>query len=160
MQDIRRLFRRAEGLRIRRAERHQSRFEPFPYLGVGIGLIEVHVRQPRNPFEIGQWRHVHDRKTRQIRLGDFDHQNPDRMVGVLRFLHGKSNQIITGKVDVWGRGRVHLARQVAREDRTMSRLVTQLDANFSTIAIDEFCSLLPTNQGHVVTRHQQLCPQQ
>ena len=51
-------------------------------------------------------------------------------------------------------------REVAREDRPVHRLVSQLDANFGTVAIDEFCSLLPANQSHVVTRHQQLCPQQ
>jgi len=82
------------------------------------------------------------------------------MVGVLRLLHGKGNQIITGHVDISGRDRLQGAGQVARQDRTVHRLVTQLDANFGTVAIDEFGSLLPTNQGHVVTRHQQLCPQQ
>ena len=160
MQDIRRLFRRTEGLRIGRAERHQSRLEPFPYLGIGIGLLEVHFRQRRDAFEIGQRRHVHDRKTRQLRLGDLDHQNPDRMVGVLRLLHGKTDQIVTRKVDVGGRGRVQRPGQIAREDRPVHRLVTQLDANFGTVAIDEFRRLLPANQGHVVTRHQQLCRQQ
>ena len=160
MKDIRRLFRRAEGLRIGRAERHQSRLEPFPYQGIGIGLLQVHVRQCRDPLEIGQGRHVHDRKTRQLRLGDLDHQNPDRMVGVLRLLHRKPDQIITGKVDIGGRGRVQFAGQVAREDRPVHRLVAQLDANLGTVAIDEFCRLLPANQGHVVTRHQKLCRQQ
>ena len=82
------------------------------------------------------------------------------MVGVLRFLHGKTNQIVTGKIDVRGRGRVQFPGQAARKDRPVDRLVTQLDANFGAVAIDEFCGLLPANQGHVVTRHQQLCRQQ
>ena len=54
------LFRWTERLRIRRAERHQARREPFPYLGIGIRLVQVHFRQLRDPFEIGQGRHVHD----------------------------------------------------------------------------------------------------
>jgi len=82
------------------------------------------------------------------------------MVGVLRFLHGKTHQIITGHVDICGRGRVQGPRQVARKYSPVHRLVTQLDANFGPVAIDEFCSALPANQGHVVTRHQQLCRQQ
>ena len=82
------------------------------------------------------------------------------MIGVLRFLHGKTHQIITGEIDVGGRGRIQGARQIARQDRAVHRLVTQLDANFGTIAIDELCGILPANQGHVVTRHQQLCRQQ
>jgi len=157
MKHIRRLFRWTEGLRIGRAECHQSRFEPLPNKRIGIGLLEVHFRQRRDPLEIGQRRHVHDRKTGQLRLGDLDHQNPDRVVGVLRLLHGESDQIITGKVDVLRRGRVQGPRQVAREDRAVRRLVAQLDANLGTVAIDEFRGLLPTDQGHVVTGHQQLC---
>ena len=160
MKDIRRLFRWPEGLRIGRAQRHQSRLEPLPYLGIGIGLFQVHFRQRRDPLEIGQRRHVHDRKTRQLRLGDLDHQDPDRVVGVLRFLHGKTDQVVTGNVDVRRRGRVQGPRQIARQDRPVHRFVTQLDANFGTVAIDEFCGLLPANQGHVVTRHQQLRRQQ
>ena len=82
------------------------------------------------------------------------------MVGVLRFLHRKTNQIIAGRIDVGGLDRVQDPRQVAREDRPVGRLVAQLDANFGAVAIDEFCRLLPANQGHVVTRHQKLCRQQ
>jgi hypothetical protein len=82
------------------------------------------------------------------------------MVGVLRFLHGKTDQIITRKVDVGGRGRVQGPGQIAREDRPVHGLVTQLDANFRTVAVDQFRSFLPANQSHVVTRHQQLCRQQ
>jgi len=160
MKHIRRLFRWTEGLRVRRAERQQSRLEPFPHLSIGVGLVQVHFRQHGDPLEIGQGRHVHNRKTRQLRLGDFDHQNPDCMVGVLRFLHGKTNQIITGKLDVCGRGRVQGPRQIARQDCAVRGLVTQLHAYFGTLAIDEFCSVLSTNQRHVVTRHQQLCRQQ
>ena len=48
-----------------------------------------------------------------------------------------------------GLDRVQDPRQVAREDRPVGRLVAQLDANFGTVAIDEFCRLLPANQGHV-----------
>src|SRR5260370_769806 len=97
--------------------------------------------------------------TNDFRLEDRNPAN-SQPLGARGKPHGKSNQIITGKVDVLGRGRVQCPRQVAREDRPVHRLVTQFDANFSTIAIDEFCSLLPTNQSHVVTRHQQLCRQQ
>ena len=160
MQNIRRLFRWTEGLRIGRAERHKARLEPVPYRGVGVGLLKLHFRKSRDPFEIRQRRHVHDRKTRQFCLGDLDHQNLDRVVGVLRFLHRKANQIITGRIDVGGLDRVQDARQVAREDRPVGRLVAQLDANFGAVAIDEFCRLLPANQGHVVTRHQEFCRQQ
>ena len=86
--------------------------------------------------------------------------HPNGVVGVLRLLHRKTDQIITGKVDIGGRGRFQFSRQVARKDRAVHRLVAQLDANFRTIAIDEFCRLAPTNQGHVVTCHQQLCRKQ
>jgi hypothetical protein len=78
----------------------------------------------------------------------------------LRFLHRKANQIVTGGIDVVRLDRVQDTRQVAREDRPMGRLVAQLDANFGAVAVDEFCRLLPANQGHVVTRHQKLCRQQ
>ena len=44
MQHIRRLFRRPEGLRIGRAQRHQSRLEALPHLGIGVGLLQIHVR--------------------------------------------------------------------------------------------------------------------
>jgi hypothetical protein len=70
------------------------------------------------------------------------------MVGVLRFLHRKTDQIIAGGIDVGGFDRVQDARQVTREDRPVGRLVAQLDANFGTVAIDEFCRLLPANQRH------------
>jgi len=86
-------------------------------------------------------------KTRQICRGDLDHQNPDRVVGVLRLLHGKTDQIITRDVDVIRRGRIQLSRQVAREDSPMARLVAQLDADFGAIAVDEFCGVLPANEG-------------
>ncbi len=160
MKDVRRLFRRTEGLRIGRTQRHQPRLKPLPYQRIGIGLLQVHIRQRWDALEIGQRRHVHDRKTRQFRLGDLDHQNADRMVGVLRLLHRKADQIVARKVDLGGRGRVQLARQIAREDRTMHRLVAQLDANFGAVAVDEVGRLLPANQGHVVPRHQKLCRQQ
>ena len=160
MKHVRRLFRRTECLRIGRAQRHQSRLEPLPYLGIGVCLLQIHVRQCGNPLEIGQWRHVHDRKTRQFCCGDLDHQNPDRMVGVLRFLHGKTDQIVAGKVDLRGRDRVQLAGQIARENRPVHRLVAQLDANLGPVAIDQFCGLLPADQSHIVTRHQQLRRQQ
>jgi hypothetical protein len=97
---------------------------------------------------------------RQGSFGDLDHQNPDRMVGVLRLLHRKADQIVAGKVDLGGRGRVQFAGQIAREDRAVHRLVAQLDANLGAVAIDEVCRLPPANQGHVVTRHQKLCRQQ
>ena len=93
-------------------------------------------------------------------LGDLDHQNPDRMVGVLRLLHRKADQIVAGKVNLGGRGGVQFAGQIAREDRAVHRLVAQLDANLGTVAIDEVCRLPPANQGHVVTRHQKLRRQQ
>ena len=82
------------------------------------------------------------------------------VVGVLRLLHRKTDQIVTGNVDVPGRDRVQFPGQVAREDRPVHRLVAQLDANFGAVAIDQFCGLLAANQGHVVTRHQQLGRQQ
>ena len=82
------------------------------------------------------------------------------MVGVLRFLHRKTDQLITRKVDVGGRDGVQLSRQFVRKDRPVRRLVTQLDADFGTFAIDEFGGIAPANQGHVVTRHQELRRQQ
>ena len=82
------------------------------------------------------------------------------MVGILRFLHRKTNQIITRKLDLRGWCRIQGPRQIAGKDRPVRRLVTQLDANFGTFAIDEFCGLLTANQGHVMTRHQQLRCQQ
>src|SRR5579863_4151191 len=42
----------------------------------------------------------------------------------------------------------------------MRRLATQLDANFGPVAIDEVGGIFSTNQGHVVTRHQQFGRQQ
>ena len=116
--------------------------------------------QRRDALEIGQRRHVHDRQARQLRLGDLDHQNPDGVVGVLRLLHRKADQIVTGNIDVLRRDRVQFARQIAREDRPMRRLVAQLDANFGAVAIDQFGGFLPANQRHVVTGHQQLGRQQ
>src|SRR3954454_23357483 len=74
--------------------------------------------------------------------------------------HGETNQTVTGKVDVRGRCRVQGARQIARKDRPVRRLVAQLDANLGAVSIDQLCGLLATNQGHVVTGHQQLCRQQ
>lgn len=82
------------------------------------------------------------------------------MVGVLRLLHGKANQVITGNVDVGGRGRIQGPWEVARDNRPVHRLITQFDTNFGAVAIDELCGLFPTNEGHVVTRHQKLGPQQ
>jgi hypothetical protein len=35
----------------------------------------------------------------------------------LRFLHGKTNQIVAGQVDIIRRGRIKFGGQVAREDR-------------------------------------------
>jgi len=72
----------------------------------------------------------------------------------------KAHQIVAGKVDLGGRGRVQFAGQIAREDRAVHRLVAQLDANLGAVAIDEVCRLPPANQGHVVTRHQELRRQQ
>jgi hypothetical protein len=69
-------------------------------------------------------------------------------------------KLSAGKVDLHGRGRIQGPRQIARADGAAHRLVTELDANFGAIAIDEVCGLLPTDQGHVVTCHQQLCRQQ
>ena len=160
MKHVRRLVRWTEGLRIRRAKRHQARLEALPYQRIGVGLLQLHVRQRRNSLEIGQRRHVHDRKTGQPRLGDLDHQDPDRVVGVLRLLHRQTDQIVTGKVDIPGRARVQFPGQVAREDRPVRGLVPQLDANFGAVAIDQFCGRLPANQRDVVTRHQQLGRQQ
>jgi hypothetical protein len=82
------------------------------------------------------------------------------MVGVLRLLHRKANQIVTRDIDFTGRDRVQRPRQVAREDCPVHRLVTKLDANFGAVAIDEFCGFFPANEGHVVTRHRELRAQQ
>ncbi len=82
------------------------------------------------------------------------------MVAVLRFLHRKTDQIVTRKVDVGGHGRVQEPGQIARKDRPVPRLVTQLDADFGAVAIDEFGGIIPANQSHVVTRHQELRCQQ
>jgi hypothetical protein len=60
------------------------------------------------------------------------------MVGVLWFLHCKSDQIITGNIDIGGCCRVQLAGQIAREDRPVHRLIAQFDTNFGTVAVDEF----------------------
>ena len=111
-------------------------------------------------LQIGQRRHVHDREARQPRGGDLDHQHADRVVGVLRLLHREADEIVAGDVDLGGRGRVEFAGQIAREDRAVHRLVAQLDAHFGAVAIDQFGRLLAANQGHVVTGHQELCPQQ
>ena len=82
------------------------------------------------------------------------------MVGVLRLLHRKTHQIVARKINIAGRDRVQFPGQVAREDRAVHRLVAQLDANFGAVAIDQLGGLVTANQGHVVTRHQQLCRQQ
>ena len=160
MQHVRRLFRRAEGLRIGRAERHQSRLETLPHRGVGVGLLEIHVLERSDALQIRQGRHVHDGKARQAGGRDLHHQHADAVVGVLRLLHGERHEVITGNVDIGGLARIEFARQVAREDRAVHRLVAQFDAHFGAVAIDELGRLLPANQGHVVTRHQELCPQQ
>ncbi len=160
MQHIGGFFRRAEGLRIGRAQRHQSRLEAFPHLGIGIGFFQVHSCQCWNPLEVGQGRHVHDRETRQVGGRDLDHQNPDGVVGVLRLLHRKADQIVTGDVDVTRRRRIQLSRQVAREDRPVGRFVAQLDAHFGAVAVDQFRGLGAAHQGHVVAGHQQLRCQQ
>jgi hypothetical protein len=82
------------------------------------------------------------------------------MVGVLRLLHGQRGEVVTGNIDVARCSRIELAGQIARKNRTVHRFVTQLDANLGAVAIDEFRRLLPADQGHVVTRHQQLGPKQ
>ncbi len=157
---VRRLFRRTERLRIGRAQRYQPRREALPHLRVGIGLLQIHARQRRDALQIRQRRHVHDRQTRQLRCGDLDHQHAHAVIGVLRLLHCQANQIVAGDVDVLRRNRVELAGQVAREDRAVHGLVTQLDANFGAVAIDQFGGLAAANQRDVVTRHQQLGRQQ
>ena len=106
MKDVWSFFRRTKRLRIGRAERHQAGFESLPDLGVGVGLFQLHSRQCRDSLQIRQWRHVHDRQARQLRLGNPDHQNPERVVGVLRLLHRKADQVVTRQVDVSGRGRI------------------------------------------------------
>ena len=68
------------------------------------------------------------------------------MVGILRLLHGKTNQIVTGDVNGIRRDRVQGPGQIAREYPPVYRFITQLDANFGTFAIDEFCGLLPANK--------------
>jgi hypothetical protein len=82
------------------------------------------------------------------------------MVGVLRLLHRKPNQIVAGDIDVGGHDRIQFPGQVARKNRAVHRLVAQFDANLGAIAIDELGGVLATHQGHVVTGHQKLCPQQ
>ena len=59
------------------------------------------------------------------------------MVGVLRLLHRKTDQIITGEVDFGGVVASSLPGS-SRENRAVHRLVAQLDANFGTVAVDEF----------------------
>jgi len=76
------------------------------------------------------------------------------MVGVLRLLHGKTHEIVTRKFNVSWRCGVQSSGQIARKDRPVRRLITQLDADFSSFAVDEFGSLVPADQRHVVTRHQ------
>jgi hypothetical protein len=129
-------------------------------LSIRIGFLQVHFRQCRNPLEIRQWRHVHNGKARQLRLGDLDHQNPDRVIGVLRLLHRKANQVVAGNVDIGGRDGVQFAGQITRRDRPVLGLLAQLDADFGALPIDEIGGLPPANQGHVVTGHQQLRSQQ
>jgi hypothetical protein len=60
MQHIGRFLRRAERLRVGRAQRHQTGLETLPHRGVRIGLLELHILQRRNALQIGQRRHVHD----------------------------------------------------------------------------------------------------
>ena len=154
------LFRRTEGLRIGRTQRHQSRLEPLPYRRVGVGFLQVHFRQRRDPLEIGQRRHVHDRQARQPRRCDLDHQHADGVVGVLRLLHRKADQIVTREIDILRRGRGQFAGQIARKDRAVHRLVAQLDAHFGAVAVDQVRRLPAANQRHVVTGHQKLRRQQ
>ncbi|MEH2688197.1 hypothetical protein DXU04_25220 [Bradyrhizobium diazoefficiens] len=157
---VRGFLRRTEGLRVGRAQRHQARLEPLPHLRVGIGLLEIHACERRNPLQIGQRRHVHDRQARQLRRGDLDHEHAHRVVGVLRLLHRKADHVVTGDVDIGRRHRIELAGQVAREDRPVHRLVAQLDADLGTVTVDQLRGLGAADQGDVVSCHQQLRAQQ
>ena len=160
MKHVRGFFRRTEGLRVGRAQRHQAGLEALPHLRIGVGLLEIHVGERRDPLQVGQRRHVHDRQARQLRRGDLDHENADRVVGVLRLLHRKADHVVAREVDIARRHRVELAGQVAREDRPVHRFVAQLDAHFGTVTVDQLGGLGAANQGHVVARHQQLRAQQ
>ncbi|GJD59867.1 hypothetical protein IFDJLNFL_5798 [Methylobacterium dankookense] len=160
MEHVRALLGRPEGLRIGRAERDQPGLETVPDAGIGVGVLKVHGSERRDALQIGQGRHVHDREAGQLRLGDLDHQHADRVVGVLRLLHGEADEVVAGDVHVLRRHRVELARQVARMDRPVLGLVAQLDPDFRALAVDQVGRLLPADQGHVVPGHQKLRPEQ
>ncbi len=89
-----------ERLRIRRAQRDEARLEALP---PGRWCRPPRRSMPgerRNPLQIGQRRHVHDLKARQLRRRDLDHQHAHRVVGVLRLLHRKANHVVARRVGV------------------------------------------------------------
>ena len=71
-------------------------------------------RQAGDARQIRQRRHVHDRHARHLRLGARVEQLAHAGRAVLRLLHRQHHEVVVGRVDVAGAGRLEAAGQLAQ----------------------------------------------
>ena len=99
LENVLRFVRRPKRLGIGTGQRDESWLEPLPDIGIHVAPPQWPSRKPRNTVEVWERRHVHDRQRRHACRCDASHQLPHTFRAVLRFLHGKHDQVERAGVD-------------------------------------------------------------
>ena len=160
LQQVDLFFRGTDRLRVRAAQRQQCGIETVPHARIGIGRFQRIGVQVRDPFDVRQRRHVHDRHAGHFRLGHRIQQLAHTGGAILRLLHGKPDEVVVGRIDVAGTGGGHLAGQLARVD--LDRVFPALDrhAHAEALRVDQVRLHGQTHQLHLMAAEQQLGGQQ
>ena len=139
-------FRRAEGLRVGAAERHERRVEAVPDRGIGVAVPAGRDCDARNARQVGQRRHVHDGHARHLRLRHRIEQLAHAWGAVLRLLHGQHDQVVVGGSDRPRPVGGELTRQLARID--FHQPVAPLDrhAHARTLLVEQLDFIWQANQ--------------
>ncbi len=130
-------FGRAESLRVRAAQRHQRRVETVPDSGIGVAAPARIDRHARNPRQVRQRRHVHDRHARHPGLCHRVEQLAYAGRTILGLLHRQRHQVVVRGPDrAWKVGG-KLARQLARVDLDQPVAAFDRHAHPSAFLVDQ-----------------------
>ena len=149
------LFRRTERLRIRAAQRHQTRIERIPELRLKKTFPKALSLKPRYAREIGKQRHIGDRHRRDTRGCHPAKQLSYSGRAVLRLLHGKYHEVKLRGSDLLWRTCMQRTRQTPRDDLHQAFVTLDRHPDHRTLGIKNFGCGVPTHEGHVMACYHQ-----
>jgi hypothetical protein len=151
---------RTDRLRVGAAQRQKPRLEIVPDIGVGVAGAQRLGRQPRDPLQIREGRHVHDRHARHARPCHGVEQLAHTRRAVLRLLHRQHDKIVIGRVDRRRPGGFEVPRQFARVELDRLAAAAHRQPHPRPVAVERLDLGREANQRDPVAAEQKLGRQQ